>query len=80
MPGVDFAMVRSRISLAQVLDLVGFIPIRRAGPQLRGPCPVRQCVSSDQRRFSDDGEAATRFAGTEKEKRKCTLDCNYACG
>lgn len=29
---------------------------------------------------SDDGEAATRFAGTEKEKRKCTLDCNYACG
>jgi hypothetical protein len=52
MPGVDFAIVRSKISLAQVLDLVGFIPIRRAGPQLRGPCPLRQCVSSDRHRFS----------------------------
>jgi DNA primase len=52
MPGVDFAIVRSRISLAQVLDLVGFIPLRRAGPQLRGPCPVRLCVSPDRWRFS----------------------------
>lgn len=52
MPGVDFAIVRSKISLAQVLELVRFVPVRRAGPQLRGPCPVRQCVSPDPRRFS----------------------------
>lgn len=52
MPGVDFAIVRSRISLAQVLDLLRFVPVRRAGPQLRGPCPVPKCVSCDPRRFS----------------------------
>lgn len=51
MPGIDFAVVRSRISLAQVLDLLQFVPLRRNGAQLRGACPVRQCNSPD-RRFS----------------------------
>ena len=40
MPGIDFTQLRRQISLAQVLDLVGFTPTTRHGPQLRGPCPV----------------------------------------
>jgi DNA primase len=52
MPGIDFAIVRSSISLAQVLELVGFVPLRRAGHQLRGPCPMRRCIARDGRSFS----------------------------
>ena len=52
MPGVDYAMVRSSISLAQVLELTSFVPIHTIGPKLRGPCPIPQCVSDDRHRFS----------------------------
>lgn len=40
MPGIDFARLRQQISLTQVLELIGFAPTTRRGPQLRGPCPV----------------------------------------
>ena len=40
MPGIDFALLRRQLTLAQVLDLVGFTPTTRRGPQWRGPCPV----------------------------------------
>lgn len=40
MPGIDFALLRRQITLTQVLDLIGFTPTTRRGPQLRGPCPV----------------------------------------
>ena len=40
MAGIDFALLRRQISLAQVLDLIGFTPTTRGGAQLRGPCPV----------------------------------------
>jgi len=40
MPGIDFTLLRQQISLTQVLDLVGFTPTTRCGPQVRGPCPV----------------------------------------
>lgn len=52
MPGIDFAIVRSKISLAQVLDLVGFVPQRRSANQLRGPCPVHRCTRRRSRSFS----------------------------
>ena len=40
MSGIDFVLLRRQISLTQVLDLVGFTPTTRCGPQWRGPCPV----------------------------------------
>jgi DNA primase len=39
MPGIDFAQVRVRISLLDVLALLDFHPLRCAGNRLRGPCP-----------------------------------------
>ena len=41
MPGIDFALLRGQVPLAQVLDLVGFRALTRVGSQLRGPCPVQ---------------------------------------
>ena len=40
MPGIDFTRLRQHVSLAQVLDLIGFTATTRCGPQRRGPCPV----------------------------------------
>lgn len=42
MPAIDLAALRSQISIQQVLTLLGFVPSRRNGRWLRGPCPVHQ--------------------------------------
>jgi DNA primase len=50
MPAIDLAMLRSQVSIEQVLTLLGFVPSRRNGRWLRGPCPVHQsdrCQSRD---------------------------------
>jgi DNA primase len=52
MPGIDFALLRQQISLTQVLDLVGFTPTPRRGPQWRGPCPVHKSASPRSRSFA----------------------------
>lgn len=51
MPGIDFDLLRSRITLAQVLDLVGFRSVVRSGDQLRGPCPVHLSNSPQSKSF-----------------------------
>jgi len=52
MPGIDFKQVRQQISIAQVLDLLGFVPTVRIGMRLRGPCPIHGSCSSQSRVFS----------------------------
>jgi DNA primase len=49
MPGIDFTVLRRQVTLAQVLDLVGFRPVSRHGPQWRGPCPVHGSSSPRSR-------------------------------
>jgi DNA primase len=39
MPGIDFDALRARITMEEVLTLVGFSPARRLGCRLRGRCP-----------------------------------------
>ena len=46
MPGVDFEVLRQRISMADVLRLLQFQACSRRGDQLRGPCPVHGFVKS----------------------------------
>jgi DNA primase len=48
MAGIDFALLRQQITLTQVLDLVGFMPKTRCGPQWRGPCPVHGSASGSR--------------------------------
>jgi DNA primase len=52
MPGIDFWRLRQQLSLAQVLDLVGFAPTTRRGPQVRGPCPVHGSRAPRSRSFA----------------------------
>jgi len=52
MPGIDFWEVRARLPLAAVLDLVGFVPHRRIGDQVRGPCPVHGSRGPHRRSFA----------------------------
>src|SRR4249920_1857201 len=52
MPGVNFSEIRARISMTQVLDLIGFISHRAFGDQVRGPCPVHRSTSAKSRSFS----------------------------
>jgi len=52
MPGIDYAAVRARVSLGDVLELLGFEPMMRRGDYLRGPCPLH--CSRDPRAFVVD--------------------------
>jgi DNA primase len=52
MPSIDFAEVRSRVSIAQVLKLGGFVSVSRMGDQVRGPCPIHGSSSPRSRSFS----------------------------
>jgi len=52
MPGIDFALLRRQVTLAQVLELVGFTAQTRRGPQVRGPCPVHGSASRCSRSFA----------------------------
>lgn len=49
MPGVDFREVRQSCSMAEVLELIGFVPRLRSGSTLRGPCPVHRSQSPTSR-------------------------------
>jgi hypothetical protein len=52
MPSIHFAQVRATISLAQVLNLIGFVPCEDFGDQVRGPCPLHRSASPSSRSFS----------------------------
>ncbi|MBM4092052.1 MAG: hypothetical protein FJ276_21870 [Planctomycetes bacterium] len=52
MPGVDFDLLRSEITMQQVLDEIGFRATHRDGDQLRGPCQVHGSTSPHSRACS----------------------------
>lgn len=43
---LDYAVIRERIAICQVLELLDYKPFQRRGDQWRGPCPIC-CVPSD---------------------------------
>lgn len=52
MPGVDYSEVQSRVPIASVLELAGFVGRSVPGDQVRGPCPVHCSRSPRSRSFS----------------------------
>ena len=52
MRGIDYRAARAQLPLADVLALLGFVPRRRRGPLLRGPCPVHRSRSATSRSFA----------------------------
>jgi transposase InsO family protein len=51
-PALDFTVVRAAISIAAVLQLLGYEPQRHQGTQHRGPCPLHGSSSGTSRCFS----------------------------
>lgn len=54
MPGVDFRAIRAMITMAEVLELIGFESHAAASGGLRGPCPVHRSRSLKSRSFTVD--------------------------
>jgi DNA primase len=54
MPPIDYREARSRVRLAEVLDLIGFAASWRRGEQVRGPCPVHRSGTPTSRSFAAD--------------------------
>ena len=53
MPGIDFQQLRAEISMAEVLELLGFIATNGSGDQRYGPCPLNPTTAKQRdRRFS----------------------------
>jgi putative transposase len=51
-PAIDFAAVRAALSIAAVLQLLGFKAVSDRGCQQRGPCPLHGATSGTSRCFS----------------------------
>lgn len=52
MSGIDFPTLRRTISIAQVLELLDFVPLETQGDQVRGGCPIHGSHSPAGRSFS----------------------------
>jgi DNA primase len=52
MPGIDFNRLRYVITMEQVLDLLGFVCIRRRADQWYGYCPLHEPEPKHRRAFS----------------------------
>lgn len=61
MPGIDFNRLRAEITMAQVLDLIGFEPVGRSGPQWYGHCPFHASTSKRSRRCFSVNVALGRY-------------------
>jgi len=52
MPAIDFREARARLSLSEVLALLGFEPRCRYRDEVRGPCPVHRSRTFRSRSFA----------------------------
>jgi DNA primase len=52
MPGIDFNRLRREITMEEVLNLLSFEPLHRAGDQWSGRCPLHESKPGRQRHFS----------------------------
>ena len=52
MPGINFQQLRAEISMAEVLELLGFIATNGSGDQRYGPCPLNPTTAQRDRHFS----------------------------
>jgi DNA primase len=52
MAGVDYRVLRTEITMEEVLNQLGFVPTSQSGDQLHGPCPVHGSTSASSRSLS----------------------------
>jgi DNA primase len=61
MPGIDFGRIRARVTMEQVLNLLGFEPTSRSGSQWYGRCPLDDCGTGRRRRGFSVNVASGRY-------------------
>jgi putative transposase len=73
---LDLAALRRQVSIEQVLGHLGYLdPLRGAGPQRRGPCPLHDAPSDRHRSFSVHlGKGVFRCFHPECQAQGNTLD------
>lgn len=49
---IDYQALRQAVTIAQVLELLGWAPVSQTGAQLRGACPIHKSSSERSRSFS----------------------------
>ena len=60
-PAIDFAAVRAAVTIAAVLQLLGFTPRSDHAGQQRGPCPLHGSTAGTSRCFSRQHSTRTAF-------------------
>lgn len=50
MAGIDYAVLRRRIAMRRILELIDYRPTLVRGEQWRGPCPIADHASASDRR------------------------------
>jgi len=66
---VDFQALRSQVSIQDVLGLLGWVPAKRHGPQLRGTCPVHKSSRETSVVFAVHLEKNTWYCHSPKCKQ-----------
>ena len=51
MPAINFGELRASVSMQEVLNLLGFVPLSRFGDQVRGRCPLHSSSSNGKSRY-----------------------------
>jgi len=79
MSRLDFAAIRARISILQVLDLIDYQPTQRRAEQWRGPCPFSQThgLESFQQRSSKPNSRHCFSVNVRQNVFRCFC-CNRA--
>lgn len=75
MPGIDYRELRRRISIAQILQLLGFEAIKIRGAQLRGYCPVHRNSATIGAVHSKRKERPPFSVNLDKQAYRC-----FECG
>lgn len=77
MSRLDYAAIRARISILEVLDLIDYAPTSRRAEQWRGPCPFSHAPESFQQRSSDRKSNRCFSVNVRKNVFRCFC-CNRA--
>ena len=61
MPGIDFRQLRAEVTMAEVLELLGFAIVTRSGDQVRGACPLHERTKAGKHRVFSANLARNTF-------------------
>jgi DNA primase len=72
MPAIDFRELRALVSMQEVLNLLGFVPLSSSGVQVRGRCPLHSTSEGgNSRSFS------AHLTGNKYQCFKCGAAGNH---